>query len=90
MGTLPTGSVTSCNRQSSDSDVVHDHVWLRQHQIAPIARVGVSFGAGHVQHAGTTEGGQTMGGSPCGGELSPRGSPSKMISDGCPDTDRKL
>jgi hypothetical protein len=29
---LPTGSVTSGNRQPATSDVVHDHVRLRQHQ----------------------------------------------------------
>ena len=34
---LPTGSLTSCNRQPSESDVVHDHIRFRQHQIAPVA-----------------------------------------------------
>ena len=37
MRTLATGSVTSGNGQPSESDVVHDHIRLRQHQIAAIA-----------------------------------------------------
>jgi transposase len=28
---LPTRSLTACNRQPSDSEVVHDHIRLRQH-----------------------------------------------------------
>jgi hypothetical protein len=43
--TLPTSSVTSCNPQPPESDVVHDHIRLRQHQVAVIACVGVGIGA---------------------------------------------
>jgi hypothetical protein len=64
--TLSTGSVTSCNRQPSEADVVHDHIWPDQHQILAITRIGVAIGTRHVQHAGTTEGGETMGGLLCG------------------------
>ena len=30
VGALPTGSVPSCNRESSEPDIVDDHIWLRQ------------------------------------------------------------
>ena len=83
VGTLPTGSVTSCNRQSSEPDVVHDHIRLRQHQIVAVACIVICIGARHMQHAGTTEGGETVGGSSGGGELSPGGRSTEMISDGC-------
>jgi hypothetical protein len=43
---LPAGSVASCNRQSSESDVVHDHVRFRQHQVAVIACVVVGIAPG--------------------------------------------
>jgi hypothetical protein len=33
---LPTGSLTSCNRQSSESGVVLDHIRLRQHEICTV------------------------------------------------------
>ena len=90
VGALPTGSVTSCNRQPSESDVVHDHIRLRQHQIVAIACIGVRIGARHVKHTGTTEGGETVGGSSCGSELSPGGGSTEMISDGCTDANRKV
>ena len=90
VGALPTGSVTSCNRQPSESDVVHDHIRLRQHQIVAVACIGVRIGARHVKHAGTTEGGETVGGSSCGSELSPGGGSAEMISDGCSDANRKV
>ncbi len=90
VGALPTGSVTSCNRQPSESDVVHDHIRLRQHQIVAVACIGVRIGARHVEHAGTTEGGETVGGSSCGGQLSPGGGSTEMISDGCSDANRKV
>ncbi len=66
---LPTGSVTSCNRQPSETDVIHDHIRLRQHQIAAITRIGVPIGTRHVEHARTTEGGETMRGASGSGEL---------------------
>jgi hypothetical protein len=86
---LPTSGVTYCNRQPSASNVVHDHIWLRQYQIRPVACVVVTIGAWDVQHAGTTESGKTMGSS-CGGELSPAGSSTKMINDSRSDANRKV
>jgi hypothetical protein len=80
VGALPTGSVIASNRQPSESDVVHDHIQLGQHQIFAVAYVGVRL-ARHVKDAGTTEGGETVGGSSCGGELSACRRPSEMISD---------
>jgi hypothetical protein len=59
---LPTGSLTACNRQPSESDVVHDHTRHRQHQ-DPIARIGVRILAGYTEHTGTTEGREAVGGS---------------------------
>jgi hypothetical protein len=41
VGTSATGHVTSCNREPSKPGVVHDHIRLRQHQIAAIAWIGV-------------------------------------------------
>ena len=90
VGALPTGSVTSCDRQPSESDVVHDHIRLRQHQIVAVACVGVSIGARHVKHTGTTESGETVGGPSGGGELSPGGGSTEMISDGCSYANRKV
>ena len=87
---LPTGSVTSCNRQPSEPDVVHDHIRLRQHQIVAVACIVVAIGARHMEHAGTTEGGETVGGSSCGSQLSPGGRSAEMISDGRPDANRKV
>jgi hypothetical protein len=48
VGALLTGSVTAGNRQPSESDVVHDHIRLRQHQTALVARIGLSTGSRHV------------------------------------------
>jgi hypothetical protein len=56
VGTLPTSSLTPCDCQPSESDVVHDHILLRQHQMVAIARIGVLIGSRHVDHAGPTEG----------------------------------
>jgi hypothetical protein len=36
-----------------------------------------------VEHAGTTEGGETVGGSSCGGEFGSGGGSTKMINDSC-------
>jgi hypothetical protein len=90
VGALPASSVTSRYSQSSDPDVVHDHIRLRQHQIAAISRIGLCIGARRVQHLGTTKRGETMGGSSCGSELGPRGASTKVISDGCPYANRKV
>jgi hypothetical protein len=43
-----------------------------------------------VQHAGTTEGGETVGGSANGSQLSPSGRSAEMISNGRSDTDRMV
>jgi hypothetical protein len=83
VGALPTASLTSCDSEPSEADVVHDHIRLRQHQKGPIARTGVRIIAGHVKHTGTTHRGETVSGSSCSGELSPSGGSTKMISDGC-------
>jgi hypothetical protein len=61
--TLPTGSVTSCHSQPSESDVVHDHIRPSQHQIAAIACIAVSIGSWHIEHTGVTQRGETVGGS---------------------------
>ena len=71
------GSVTSCDRQPSESDVVHDHVRLRQHQMVALACIVVPIGSRHMEHAGTTEGSETVCGSSCGSQLSPGGSPTR-------------
>ena len=90
VGALPTGSVTAGNRQPSESNVVHDHIRLRQHQIVAIACVGVCIGARHMKHAGTTEGGETVGRSSGSGQLSPGRSSTEMISDRRTDANRKV
>jgi hypothetical protein len=69
-GLFRPGSVHARNRQPPESDIVHDHVRLSQHQIVVITALSVAIGTRHVQHLGRTEGGETMGGSSCGGELS--------------------
>jgi hypothetical protein len=68
---LPPGSVRASDRQPSDSDVVHDHIRLRQHQISAIASIGVSIGAWHVKHAGTVGRGKAVGCSSGSSQLSP-------------------
>jgi hypothetical protein len=89
VGALPAGSLIACHRQPSESDVVHDHIRLGQHQIVAVACIGVRL-ARHVEHAGTTEGCETVGGSSCGGELSPCRGPSEMISDCRSDTNGEV
>ena len=90
MWALATGSVTAGSAESSEPDIVHDHIQLRQYQIAAIACVVVTIGVCHMQHAGTTECGEAVGCSSCGGELRPGGGAAEMISDGCSDTNRKV
>jgi hypothetical protein len=82
MGTLPTGSIISCNRQPSAPDIVHDHIRFHKRQVCAIAGIGVRVGARHVNHAGTTQGTKTVGGSPGSRQLSTSGRSSEMISDG--------
>ena len=64
---------TARNRQPSDSDVVHDHIRLRQHQIVAIACIAVRIRARYVKHTGTVQRGETVGGSPGSSELRPGG-----------------
>jgi hypothetical protein len=90
VATLPAGSVTSRNRQSSEPDLVHDHVRLRQHQIGAIASTVVRIRARHMEHTGTTDGRETVGGSSCSGELSSGRRSTKMIGDGCTYANRKV
>jgi hypothetical protein len=90
VGALTTGSVSSRHSQSSESNVVHDHIRLRQYQIAAIAYVVVGIRARHVKHAGPTERGETVGGSSGTIQLSPGRGPPEMISDGCTYANRKL
>jgi hypothetical protein len=90
VGILPTGGGTSCNPQPSEPDLVHDHVRLRQYQIAAIACNGVRIGARRMEHAGTTQRGETVGESTCGGQLSPGGGSTEMISDRRTDADREI
>jgi hypothetical protein len=71
MGALATGSLAASDRQISESDVVHDHIRHRQHQIAAIACTGVGIGAWHVKQADATEGGENVGSPSCGSQLSP-------------------
>jgi hypothetical protein len=90
VGALPTGSVPTCNRQPPEPDVAHDHIRLREHQIGAVACIGVAIGTRHMKRASTTEGDQTVGGTSCGGELSPGGRSAQMISDGCSDANSKV
>ena len=90
VGALPTGSVISCNRQTSEPDIVHDHVGLRQHQIVAVACIVFGIGARHMEHAGPTEGGETVGCSSCGSQLSPGGRSAEMISNRRSDANRKV
>jgi hypothetical protein len=82
---LPTGNVASSNRQPTESDVVHDHIGLRQHQIFTVAGIVVRIGTRHVKHAGTIGRCKTMGCSPCRAELSPGWGSTEMIGNGCSD-----
>ena len=88
--TPPTRSVTSCNPQPSESDVVHDHIRLRQHQMVAVTCIGVRIRTRHVEHAGPTEGGETVGRSSGGSQLSPGGRSAEMISDGRSDANARF
>jgi hypothetical protein len=82
--------VTSCNREPSESDVVYDHIRLRQHQIVAVACIVIGIGAWHVKEARYVGRGETVGGSSGGSQLSPCGGSTQMISDGCPDANRTV
>jgi hypothetical protein len=87
---LPTGSITSRNRQPSESDVVRDHIGLGEYEISTVACIGVAIRSRHVQHAGTTQGRESVGGPSCSGELSAGWDSAEMISDGRSDANRKV
>ena len=76
--------------QSSEPDVVHDHIRPGQHQIIPIACVVVRLSSRHVQHLGTTQPGETVGGSSGTNQLGPGRGSTEMISDGRSDTNGKV
>ena len=67
---LATSRINSRNRQPPEPDVAHDHIRLRQDQIVAVASIGVAFGTRHMQHAGTTQSGQTVGGTSGSSQLS--------------------
>jgi hypothetical protein len=90
VGALPAGSVASCNRQSSEPDVVHDHVRLCQDQVVAVASISIRVGPPHMKRLGTTEGGESMGHSSCGCQLGSGGGSSEMISNGCPYANGKV
>jgi hypothetical protein len=90
VGAPATGSVTAGNRQPAESGVVHDHIRLRQHQIVAVACIVVRIRTRHVEHAGPTEGGETVGRASCGSELSTGGHSAEIISDGCTTANRKV
>ncbi len=89
-GALPTCSVSAGNRQPPESNVVHDHIRLRQHQIVAVACVGVLIGARHVQHRGRTKGGEIVGCSSGSSELSSGGCSAEMVSDRRSDANRQV
>lgn len=90
VGALPAGSVTTGNPKPSESNVVHDHIRLRQRKIAAIACIGVGVRTWNMKHAGTTGSGETVRSSAGSGQLGPGGCSTEMISDGSPDADRKV
>src|SRR5215207_9163837 len=81
MRTLATGSFTSGNLKPAEPDVVHDHIRLRQHQIAAITCISVRIRTRHREHAGQTDVGETVGGSSCSIQLSSGGGSTEMISN---------
>jgi hypothetical protein len=76
--------------ECSGSDVVHDHIRPGQHQIGAIAYIVVGIGVWHMEHAGTTQRGETVGGSSRSCELGSGGHSAEMINDGCSDADGKV
>jgi hypothetical protein len=80
---LTPSRVAAGNSESSESDIIHDHVRPSQNQIAAIARFVVGIDARYVVHARTTEPGETMCSSSRGRELSSGRESTKMITGGC-------
>jgi hypothetical protein len=89
VGALPTGSLSSRDRQPSQSDVAHDHIRFGQHQILAITYIGVRLGR-HVKHASKTEGGETVGCPSSSSELSPGRGSTEMISGHRSDANGKV
>ena len=90
MRTLATGSFTSGNLKPAEPDVVHDHIWVRQHQIAAITCISVRIRTRHREHAGQTDVGETVGGSSCSIQLSTAGGSTEMISNRRSDANREV
>jgi hypothetical protein len=88
--TLPTLSGIACNRQPSESDVVHDHIRLGKGEIAAIACIVVGIGTRHMNHTGTTQTRETMGGSSSSRQFSSARGSTEMINDGCSYANRKV
>jgi hypothetical protein len=88
--TLATSRLGGGNCQSAASDVVHDHIALRQHQKVGVACIVVGIGARHAVHARTTEGGETVGGSSRRDELGSCRCSTEMISNSCSDANREV
>lgn len=55
-----------------------------------IACIGVRIGTPHMKHVGPAQASETVGGSSRSSQLSPGGGSTEMISDGCPDPNRKV
>lgn len=89
-GAIATISVLAGNVGSSESDVVDDHVRLRQHQTVAVGLALAPHRARHIGHAATTRRDQTVGGSSCGSELRAGGRSTEMISDRCSYAYRKF
>jgi len=87
---LPAGSVSSCHREPSESDVVDDHIGLSEYEVGTVARTGVHVRTRQMKHAGTTGGGETVRSSAGSGELSTGRSSTEMISDRRSDTNCKV
>jgi hypothetical protein len=83
-------SILAGNAESSESDVVDDHVRPRQHQTVAVGLHWLRIGARHIEHAATTQRDQTVGRSSRRSELRPGGRSTEMISDGCSYAYRKI
>jgi hypothetical protein len=86
---LATGRVTSGNPECSESDVIHDHIRLRQHQIVAITYIGVRLGARHMEQNGH-ESSKAVGGPSGSSQLSPGGRSAEMISYGRTNANREV
>ena len=89
-GLLRPAASTSGNLKPAEPDVVHDHIRLRQHQVAAITCISVRIRTRHREQAGQTDVAETVGGSSCSIQLSPGGGSIEMISDRCLDANGKV